>query len=257
MFSIRKVHMKYLKSAAIALAISAIPAGALADTIVVRAGGPSAGSYPPGKKIAEGSMVTLKAGDLLTILDGRGTRTLKGPGTFNTSATSGATGDARTSLAGLLEPQRVRRARTGAVRGGADEGRLPRSPNLWYVDISQSSTVCIPDASGVQLWRPDLTEAVTVTARDEKSGKSATIPFEKGQFRAAWPADLPVSEGSSYRLSWSGLEKPVAIRFSVMDAQSEGLENTASMLISRGCEAQLNLLVETVALPDPQPVPEG
>ncbi|MCF8706890.1 hypothetical protein [Rhizorhapis sp. SPR117] len=257
MYSISKLHLKSMKSA-MALALLAIPAGgALAETIVVRAGGPSAGSFPPGKKIADSSVLTLKAGDMLTILDGRGTRTLRGPGTFNTSATAGTASDTRTGLASLLGPQRVRTARTGAVRGGADEGKLPRSPNLWYVDVSQSSTVCIPDIANIQLWRPDLTEAITLTARDEKSGQSAKIPFDKGQFRTSWPTALPVSDGGAYQLSWPGEAKPVEITFSVMNANSEGLESMASMLITRGCDAQLNLLVETVALPDPQPAPEG
>lgn len=255
MFSIRKTPVK---SAIIALALLAVPTGgALAETIVVKAGGPSAGSFPPGRKIADNTMVTLKAGDMLTILDGRGTLTMKGPGTFNSSATAVTGSDGRNSLASLLGTQRVRRARTGAVRGGADEGKMPRSPNLWYVDISQSSTVCVPDVANIQLWRPDLAKAVTVTARDATTGKSAKIPFDKGQFRTSWPADLPVSQGSRYQLSWQGLAKPVDIAFSVMDANSEGLESMASALISRGCEAQLNLLVETVALPDPKPVPEG
>lgn len=256
MFLTRKFRINAFKSAAMAMAVLAVPA-ALAETIVVRAGGPSAGSYPPGRKIADNSVLTLQAGDVLTILDGRGTRTLKGPGRFNTSAASSGVSDTRNSLSGLLGTQRVRRARTGAVRGGADEGRMPRSPNLWYVDISQSSNVCIADTNNVQLWRPDLTQALTVTARDEKSGKSAAIPFEKGQFRATWPAALPVTEGSSYTLSWPGLQRPVKIAFSIMNAADEGLESMASMLISRKCDAQLNLLVDTVALPDPQPAPEG
>ena len=178
MFLIRKIRRNTLKTLAAVAALVAVPVGgALAETIVVKAGGPSAGSFPPGKKIADNSMVTLKAGDILTLLDGRGTRTLKGPGNFNTSATASSTNDTRTSLTSLLGTQRVRRARTGAVRGGADDGKLPRSPNLWYVDISQSATVCVPDTGNVQLWRPDLTEAVTVTARDETSGASAAIPF--------------------------------------------------------------------------------
>lgn len=255
MFSISKYPMK---SAVLACALLAAPTGAaLAETIVVKSGGPSAGSYPPGRKIADNSLVTLKAGDNLTILDGRGTRTLKGPGTFNTSAATGSASDTRTPLASLLSTQKVRRARTGAVRGGADEGRAPRSPNLWYVDISQSSKVCVPDASNIQLWRPDLAEALSVTARDVQTGKSAAVPFDKGQFRASWPASLPVSEGSRYQLSWSGLKKPVDISFSLMDANSEGLESMAAALIQRGCEVQLDLLVETVALPEPKPVPEG
>lgn len=247
-----------MKTAALALALLVAPSGvALAETIVVKSGGPSAGSYPPGRKIADNSMVTLKAGDMLTLLDGRGTRTLKGPGSFNTSAASASASDTRTTLAGLLGTQKVRRARTGAVRGGAGEGKAPRSPNLWYVDISRSSTVCVPDAANVQLWRPDLMNAVNVTARDAGTGRSAVVPFDKGQFRANWPASLPVTEGSQYQLSWSGLKNPVAIRFALMDAGGEGLESMASALISQGCQAQLDLLVETVALPDPKPSPEG
>lgn len=258
MFSIRNFYIKSLKPLGFGLAVLVVPSSmAMAETIVVKAAGPSAGSYPPGRKIADNSVIALKAGDMLTVLDGRGTRTLKGPGSFNASAPSAAAGDTRNSLAGLLGTQRVRRARTGAVRGGAEEGKMPRSPNLWYVDISQSSNVCVPDPANVQLWRPDLTQALDVTARDEKSGRSAVITFEKGQFRNAWPATLPVTEGGSYRLSWAGLDKPVKISFAIMGPQSEGLENMASALISRGCEAQLNLLVETVALPDAQPVPEG
>lgn len=255
MFSIKKTPMM---SALVAIATLALPTGvALAETIVVKSGGPSAGSFPPGKKIADNSILTLKAGDMLTILDGRGTRMLKGPGTFNTSAATGSASDTRTPLANLLGAQKIRRARTGAVRGGADEGKAPRSPNLWYVDISQSSRVCVPDASNIQLWRPDLASALSVTAKDVKTGKTAVVPFDKGQFRTDWPAALPVGEGSQYQLSWAGLQKPINISFSLMDANSEGLESMASALISRGCEAQLNLLVETVALPEPKPVPES
>ncbi|MBB4641829.1 hypothetical protein [Rhizorhapis suberifaciens] len=258
MFSTKMFRINSLKPFVFGVALLAFPSGAvLAETIVVKAAGPSAGSYPPGRKIADNSMIALKAGDVLTVLDGRGTRTLKGPGNFNTSAASSTAGDTRNSLAGLLGTQRIRRARTGAVRGGADAGKMPRSPNLWYVDISQSSKVCVPDPANVQLWRPDLTQALLVTARDDKNGLSATIAFEKGQFRAAWPAALPVTDGGSYHLSWGGPDKPVKISFAVLGPQSEGLESMASMLISRGCEAQLNLLVDTVALPDAQPIPEG
>ena len=98
-------------------ALMATAGTAAAETLVVRASGPSAGSFSPGKKLPDGGSVTLKAGDVLTLLDGRGTRTLRGPGVFG--AGPGATADAgTTSIASFIGTRNTARARTGAVRSG-------------------------------------------------------------------------------------------------------------------------------------------
>lgn len=240
---------------AMALALGPVTStSVLAETIVVRASGPSAKGFPPGKKLADAGTVALKAGDVVTLLDGRGTRTLRGPGTFGLTASASAGTDSRNSLASLLETKRVRRARTGAVRGGiAEDAPAPRSPNLWYVDISQPSTACVPDPANVQLWRPDLGSAVTLKITSASGGASAPVNFTAGEAVAAWPSSLPVAEGARYRLSWSGLAKPVDIGFALLGANAGGLETMASTLIAKKCDAQLALLAETVALPDPAP----
>ena len=233
-------------------ASAAIPAAA--ETIVVRASGPSAKGYPPGRKLADSGTVSLKAGDVVTLLDGRGTRTLRGPGTFGLTASASSGTDSRNTLASLLETKRVRRARTGAVRGGVGEDTpAPRSPNLWYVDISQPSTACVPDPANVQLWRPDIGKAVTLTIAPAKGGAGTPVNFAAGEAVTSWPAALPVTEGAQYRLSWSGLAKPVDIGFALMSGAAGGLETMASSLIAKKCDAQLALLAETVALPDPTP----
>ncbi|MBB6124135.1 hypothetical protein [Sphingobium subterraneum] len=244
----------WAKCGAAMMALAALaPLAAQAETIVVRASGPSAKTYTPGKKLADNSSVTLKAGDVVTLLDGRGTRTLRGPGTFGATA-SAAGSDTRTSLAALLETKRVMRARTGAVRGGVGaEASAPRSPNLWYVDISQTSVACVPDPANVRLWRPSSADGATVTITAKSGGASAPVIFGAGEAVALWPATLSVTDGAVYSLSWPGLAKPIDIALSVMAPGTEGLESMASTLISRKCDAQLNLLVETVALPDPAP----
>lgn len=221
-----------------------------AETLVVRASGPSAKTYTPGKKLADNSVLTLKAGDVVTLLDGRGTRTLRGPGTFGTTASTSAGSDTRTSLASLLATSNSGRARTGAIRG--DASAASRSPNLWYVDVTSAGTMCVADPANVRMWRPDRTApaALTIAGVD---GTSAGVSFGAGEAMASWPAALPVVDGAAYTLSGEGLNAAVTIRFSVMDARSEGLESMASVLISRNCQAQLSLLVETVALPDPAP----
>jgi hypothetical protein len=227
----------------------------VAETIVVRSNGPSAKSYPPGKSIADNLSVTLKAGDSLTILDGRGTRVLKGPGKFSTTASSGAA--AGSAIGQLLRNTGTRQARTGAVRGiGAP--RTARSPNLWYVDIAKSGTFCLADASTLSLWRPTLDQAATLSITRTSDGKSAPVEFRQGQSVSAWPtATLPVTAGAEFRVSGGGMATPTTLKIAALGPNPQGLEGTASALISNGCTAQLDLLVETVAIPGGDPGPTG
>lgn len=245
-----------IKSTALGIALftGMVSTSANAEPIVVKSSGPSAATYPPGKKLAPASTITLKSGDVLTILDGKGTRTLRGPSSFSTSSVTSSGVDTRTSLSSLLTTNRARRARTGAVRTvtSGDTAKTPRSPNLWFVDISQSSTVCVNDMANIQLWRPDQAKALKVKISNVKTGANALVTYEKNQSLAVWPTGaLAAVDGTSYALSWAGLAKPIGIRIVPMGNKVEGLESTASSLITKGCEAQLNLLIETVAQPDP------
>lgn len=241
-----RLHRLLAGLASCAAIAAACPAAA--ETLVVRASGPSAGSFAPGKKLADNASVTLKPGDVLTLLDGRGTRTLRGPGVFGTGATTTGGG---ASIASFIGTRNTARARTGAVRGGA-VAATPRSPNLWYVDMSKQTTACVPDPANIKLWRPAATDAATVMVAGK--GVNGKIAFEAGQALTAWPvAELPVSEGASYKLSGGGLAQPVSIRFTILGPGADGIEGTASTLIARKCDAQLDLLIETVALPDPTP----
>ena len=222
---------------------------AAAETLVVRASGPSAGGFSAGKKLPDGGSVTLKAGDVLTLLDGRGTRTLRGPGVFGTGAT--AIASAGTSIAGFIGARTTSRARTGAVRSGVMTA-APRSPNLWYVDASKPSTVCVPDPANIKLWRPNSADAATLAIAGK--GAKGTAIFAAGQSLVDWPmAELPVTEGATYTVNGPGIPAPVTLRFTILAPGADGLEGTASTLIARKCTAQLDLLIETVALPDPAP----
>jgi hypothetical protein len=89
------------------------PAGQ--SVIAVRATGPSAGQYPAGKRLRGDDRLVLRAGDVLVLLGTQGTRTLRGPGVFRADGPVTAPGAATTSL---LSGRLIRRARTGAVRGG-------------------------------------------------------------------------------------------------------------------------------------------
>jgi hypothetical protein len=212
---------------------------AVADIIVVRSSGPSARSFPPGKRLPESARISLKAYDQLVVLDGRGTRIIRGPGSF----TAGAPTVGRIASAA---PTVQRRARIGAVRG-VETGEL-RPPSIWHVDVARSSNFCVADSSKLTLWRADAAEALTLNIGGP-GGRAKRLSWQPGSSTLAWPSDLPVADGAEYRLSWSGGAVPTTLRFRTVPAKPAGLEDMAQTLIRNQCEAQLDLFIDTVKLP--------
>jgi len=212
---------------------------AAADILVVRSSGPSAKSFPPGKRLPESARISLRPSDQLVVLDGRGTRILRGPGSF----TAGAPTAGRVASAA---PSVQRRARIGAVRG-IETGEL-RPPSIWHVDVARSSNFCVADPSKVTLWRADAAGPLTLNIGGP-GGRARQLSWQPGSSTLAWPSDLPVADGSEYRLSWSGGAVPTALRFRTVPAKPAGLEDMAQTLIRNQCEAQLDLFIDTVKLP--------
>lgn len=235
-----RVSLRFIAAAA----LLATAGAAAADILVVRSSGPSAKSYPPGKRLPESARITLKAADQLTVLDGRGTRTIRGPGTFTA-------GTARVAAAAAPAPAPgQRRARIGAVRGPGSTELRP--PTIWHVDVSKSSAVCLADLSPPTLWRSDPAEALTLKVSGA-GGAAHEIDWAAGDSTVAWPAELPVADGAAYRLSGKEGGEAVALTFRTLPQKPGGLEDMASSLIRNGCTAQLDLLIETVRLPDEAP----
>ena len=232
-----------------ALMIACLAGAAGAETLVVRSAGPSAKSYPPGKAIPDAARIVLQANDQVVVLDGRGTRTLRGPGTFSPVAASGSAADTRSTLSSLVAQRSDRRARIGAVRSMS--AGPPRSPNIWFVDIDRSTTVCVADPAAVTMWRAGVPKPAKVTVTSSPSGTSETLAWAKDAPTAPWPASMPISNGAQYSISVPGTAQPTSVRFVVLGAGLQGLEDLASVLIKNGCTAQLDLLIETVAIPEP------
>lgn len=249
-----------LKAASAGIALTLVCAAGAASAagaapLVVKSSGPSAAAFPPGKAIGGTAKIALKAGDTIVILDGRGTRTLKGPGIFNPSvASTQLAADSRDTFPEVA--QRNERARIGAVRGGAGLTDAHRNPNIWFVDVGRSSTVCVTDPSRVTMWRGGSDDAAvaTLTAMD---GKTAQVIWGKDQALKSWPAELPVTNGAQYKLTWAGMPAATTLRFSVLGPNPTGIEDMASTLIKNGCQAQLDLLIETVSIPGQSAAPAG
>jgi hypothetical protein len=223
-------------------ALALVPAAALATGVVVATSGPSAGKYPVGRKIADSERIVLAAGDTLTVLDGKGTRILKGAGTYTLSQQAGAS---KTGAFALLTRERAaQRMRTGAVRG--EPGGPVTRPNLWYVDVSSSGATCIPKADAVRLWRATSAGDATYSVKPVGSGASTQVVFHDGEALSPWDATaLPVTDGSSFVISQPG-GADRTITFKLLDTVPEQPDALAEDLISHGCTAQLDVLSQAM-----------
>jgi len=231
-------HSRRTLAAIAAFVAATLPLAQAQAGVVVASSGPSAKTYPVGKKLGAADSVVLKPGDTLTVLDEKGTRVLKGPGTISLAARTGA--DRSGAFALLTRQRSAQRVRTGAVRGD-DTGEVTR-PNLWYVDVRQAGPMCLANPAEVRLWRP-ATEGEALYAIAPGGAKVSTkAAFGDGEMLTVWDlSQAPVADGARYVVAGQD-GKPTEITFRVLDTLPAAPEDLALKLIEKGCTAQLDVL---------------
>jgi hypothetical protein len=211
--------------------------------VVVSSSGPSAKTYPVGRKLAETDRIVLQPGDNITVLDQRGTRVLRGAGSYTLAQQSGPSKSG--TFAVLTRQRSAQRMRTGAVRAG-DSGGPVSSPNLWYVDVSNSGTVCLPGTEDVRLWRPNAQGGAIYSIKPSGGNSSAHVSFADGEMLSPWDsAALPLKDGANFVISHAGAPES-NISFKVLGTVASDAEGLAEELIENGCDAQLALLSSTL-----------
>jgi len=231
-------HSKRTLAAIAALVAATLPLAQAQAGVVVASSGPSAKTYPVGKKLGAADRVVLQPGDTLTVLDEKGTRVLKGPGTISLATRTGA--DRSGAFALLTRQRSAQRVRTGAVR--SDGGGEVTRPNLWYVDVRQSGPMCLANPAEVRLWRP-ATEGEALYAIAPGGAKVSTkAAFGDGEMLTVWDlSQAPVADGARYVVAGQD-GKPTEITFRVLDTLPAAPEDLALKLIEKGCTAQLDVL---------------
>ena len=233
-----------------ALAVAAVLAAgfltvgsvARAATLVVRSNGPSAANFPPGTKLPDNGTIVLKPGDTVTILDAHGTRVLRGGSTTAPIAVGGNGAATVNGIAALIAGNGKRQARTGATRG---TNTAPRPTNVWQIDTTRGGTFCVVDAKGLALWRPTMESETTLTLTRLGDVKTIPVMFHAGQGIREWPTDALAVEAGT-RVSVAGMDHtpPVTITLKLLPAAPVTLDETAAALLTQGCSAQLDLLVD-------------
>ena len=244
MYSASTRAAKTLLAAAAGIGMLAAASAAQAQSIVVRSSGPSAATYPQGKKLPAKAKVTLKAGDKLTVLDKAGSRVLTGPGSFTLDASVARAVGTGARSAGAITGGGAARTRTGAVRGAAPARPAVAAPSgpdsVWYIDVSKGGAYCVADPNSVVLWRPNRSEEATGKL-SLVGGKPVEVTWKKGNPLKLWPSkELPVADATRYMFS-DPVGPNVPITIHVIGAPPADDLAVASLLADRGCLAQLDV----------------
>jgi hypothetical protein len=221
----RAARVFTVTSAVLALAVSS---ASLATVLVVRAAGPSAKVYPPGKALPESAKIQLQSGDSVMLLNTNGAKTLRGPGTFAVASAAGEN----------LAASANRRARFSAMRSG----EVPLNPSPWNLDITQSGKICVADAGKLTLWRPTKDDAIKLTIKG--GGGEQTLDWPAGKDTMSWPASLPITSGSEYQLTQPDSGDMARVTFVTLANPPADRIGTAQSLIANGCDSQLDVLVD-------------
>lgn len=210
--------------------------------VVVKSTGPSATTYRVGTKLDDTATITLKAGDVVTVLTAEGTRVIKGAGTFRIGDRPQIASD---RFASLTRKRAATRVRTGAVRGDSDE--TVTNPSLWYVDVTRSGTICLYDLATVRLWRPGTAGTSTYRIAGQGNGAQAEVTFDDTVTIAALdPARLPIAEGGQYMIVAPDGSTAAQISFVLLAEDYPQPDALAEALIAKGCTVQLEALASSL-----------
>jgi hypothetical protein len=241
-------------TAAIALLASVAFGGtAAAQAIVVRATGPSAAKFPKGMKLGAGASISLQAGDVVTVLDRVGTRIYKGKATVAIdSKVLRDRGLVPMLTRSLSNPRTIR---AGAVRGGTPAGPAPMAPrSVWLADVDKGGKVCVPQGSGLYLWRGENAAQRLSWLSEAEGGAMVRLQFPPQTSGIAWPSgSLPLVAGRSYRINGDAAgDRAVDLEVVSLapDAIPDNAADLGSLLLANGCAVQFDLLADSLVAAD-------
>ena len=232
---------RLVQFAVLAIAAGEISAAA-AEVLILRSAGPSARNYPAGRRVADSASFTLRPGDVVVVLANGATRTFRGPGSYT------ALGPVRRGPQ-MAGGSNVRR-QTGAVRTDLPDAPVARPADIWQFDVTQSGRACVLPGQRPVLWRPQSDRAVRLTITPQ-TGAAQTVSWNAGQATLEWPASVPIVNGASYQLNWTGAPGPVRVTAQTLSGiQIGNVDAVATAFLANNCRSQLDVLIATRAASD-------
>jgi hypothetical protein len=212
-------------------------------------------NYPKGKRLAATEQVSLKAGDVVTVLDKAGTRILRGAGVFSlTVAVNRDRGSAALLARSLSNPASVR---AGAVRGAGDTtGEHIMPVSIWLADTEQGGTVCVPRGSDLYLWRSESAKRSFSWLTEATGGEMVRMQWPPKTVGIAWPKTmLAPQESRTYRI-YDETTPDKITEFQIVMIEPEAVPADAAslgtLLLDNGCKAQFDWLAATLEEDEPE-----
>jgi hypothetical protein len=224
------------------LLLAAAPVSAQPVEIVVLES--SSPRYMAGQSVDAAEPIMLADGETVTIVtaDARLVR-LMGP--YSGPPIGAPPDDAavRRALNQLIQADRPQVGGVGGVRGDvADDSPADTRSSPWLVHAQRNGDQCVLQGQAAQLWREDARAAASVEIRVSLQEAAVQARWSAGEQSTAWPAQLPIAEGTIYLLRPEGAVRSTPVRLHLLPPAlgTPGLA-TAAWLAARGCTDQARL----------------
>lgn len=234
--------------------LSATATVAVAGPLIIRATGPSARQFKPGQRLGD-TPVALKKGDLVVVLNKKGTRSFAGPGVLDHLAPSKPAED-RYDFSDITQPDGTRAVIAATRQLNRQAPAEPAKPafnpvsdeRIWTIALAEKGPHCLLAGRPVKTVRAMAAKPATL-AFVRKDGKKLAVSFAAGQKAQTAPARFFAAAGP-YVMTIAGNNQAVAIRSLPQpkgDDRLEALETIAQGLASTGCQRQFALLADQIA----------
>jgi hypothetical protein len=224
----------------------------LAKIVLISAQGPNASKYPVGSVFPDTKEFDLRSGDVLTILDSKGTRTLRGPFKGRINSTP-STKVAPVSLHDVLIAANEKRWRVAALRNlptdtttAVTEESRKRTPidNLWQLELGYQGDWCVPNGEEVSLSRKQAELGDELRVIDE-TGVTRSTRWRAGDSSVPWPGDEPPTDGQTYTISTTSNASSL-VTVHLLESSTDEVPEMARYFLDHNCFAQLDFLGSAV-----------
>ena len=209
----------------------------MADKLIVldaRGGGLKAGM-----SIDSNSNVTLKEGELVTVIGPKGNSVvLKGPFNGPVLAKSESGLDAKQALSALVATRDARSTAVGVIRAGTDAVKIPEP---WLIDVTRPGPRCLLEGEPPVWWRPDASKVQHFTLYPIDRSWKADIGWAAGQDRQTAPA-LSRYEGANVFFIRQN-EQEFAISLNVIPKSVDNDLVLSAWMLEKGCLQQADALL--------------
>ncbi|MEM7238676.1 MAG: hypothetical protein AAF501_12765, partial [Pseudomonadota bacterium] len=104
---------------------------------------------------------------------------------------------------------------------------------------------CVRDSATAQLWRPDSMNADShLTIVDPSAGQEHRLIWLAGDETLAWPAEMPLRSGATYRLDLDIAARAIDVTLYIVPSDVAETDRISDWMGDVGCRRQALILLD-------------